>query len=157
MSTYAEKFNDPRWQKYRLKRMELADWKCERCETSTAQLHIHHYRYYSGRAPWEYYPNQVIVCCVACHRVLQRAKDVIADVVANPGLHGVVADAIDAIFVCDTRWWDEIEYLSNCLQYNADISRRLPWPDKTSKRDKPFPGIDWDWYAERWGERGGSQ
>jgi len=29
--TYAEKLKDPRWQKKRLERLDLAEWECEIC------------------------------------------------------------------------------------------------------------------------------
>jgi hypothetical protein len=58
---------DLRWQKFRLKRLQLANWRCESC-SSTSTLHIHHKRYIRGRKPWEYSMSDTKVLCDDCHK-----------------------------------------------------------------------------------------
>lgn len=61
------KFLDPRWQQFRLKRLERADWQCEACSDSTSTLHVHHVFYIQGRDPWDYLPESTVVLCDQCH------------------------------------------------------------------------------------------
>lgn len=67
MATYAEKLQDPRWQRKRLEVLERAGWKCESCGKADAVLHVHHGRYAKGREPWEYSANQLYSLCKPCH------------------------------------------------------------------------------------------
>lgn len=66
--TYKQQLADPRWQKRRLTRLELAAWACDRCFTSDKQLHVHHPRYIKGRMAWEYADDELEVLCVDCHQ-----------------------------------------------------------------------------------------
>lgn len=61
---------DPCWQKYRLKRLEAANWQCEICGDSKTTLHIHHFYYVAGRKPWEYLPQCTACLCAECHEAL---------------------------------------------------------------------------------------
>lgn len=64
--SYAEKLKDPRWQKKRLKILELAQWKCECCQCDDVTLHIHHLIYSKGE-PWDA-PDETLEClCEDCH------------------------------------------------------------------------------------------
>jgi hypothetical protein len=67
--SYAKKYLDPRWQQFRLKRLEMANWQCETCGDSTSKLNIHHAFYISGRQPWEYLLETTTVVCDACHEI----------------------------------------------------------------------------------------
>lgn len=60
---------DPRWQKFRLERLEIAGWKCEACGSTEETLHVHHPFYVSGRKPWEYLPQCTSVFCEECHSI----------------------------------------------------------------------------------------
>lgn len=67
MSTYGERLRDPRWQQKRLRVMERAGWKCEKCGDKTTTLNVHHERYVSGRMPWEYDDSELHCLCEPCH------------------------------------------------------------------------------------------
>jgi hypothetical protein len=60
---------DPRWQKFRLQRLELAKWRCDVCCDKESTLHVHHRFYISGRKPWEYLPETTDVLCDECHKI----------------------------------------------------------------------------------------
>lgn len=53
-SSYYDLFKHPKWQKKRLKILELAGFECERCGAKNKTLHVHHKYYEKGLKPWEY-------------------------------------------------------------------------------------------------------
>lgn len=63
--TYAEKLQDPRWQKKRLKILERDEWKCRLCFDTNATLHIHHKKYH--KEPWDVDNDFLITYCKHCH------------------------------------------------------------------------------------------
>lgn len=64
---YAELLKDPRWQRRRLERLGASNWTCADCGDDKSSLHVHHTRYFTGRMPWEYEDDLLVVCCDACH------------------------------------------------------------------------------------------
>jgi len=66
------KYHDPRWQKFRLERLELAEWSCDLCGTAKIKLNIHHSYYVAGRAPWEYPKETTMVLCDFCHACMHE-------------------------------------------------------------------------------------
>jgi len=76
MKPYSELLKDPRWQKVRLRKLESAEWKCERCYDSETMLSVHHKRYLKGRMPWEYDEQELAVLCQPCHEVEHEQKSV---------------------------------------------------------------------------------
>jgi hypothetical protein len=62
------KYHDPRWQKFRLERLQMSDWKCDGCGDSESKLNIHHSFYVANRMPWDYIPHSTIVLCDQCHQ-----------------------------------------------------------------------------------------
>lgn len=66
-STYAELLTDPRWQKKRLEILERDHWACQRCQSKSRTLHVHHRYYVSGRLPWEYPGFCFQTLCKECH------------------------------------------------------------------------------------------
>jgi len=61
-------YHDPRWQKFRLKRLQRANWKCDNCGDAGKKLNIHHSYYVSGRKPWDYPHLSTLVLCDECHQ-----------------------------------------------------------------------------------------
>ncbi len=70
MSDYSEKFKDPRWQKKRLEMFQDAGWKCERCDSKTETLNLHHKFYKPNTDPWNYENHWFMVLCDECHKEL---------------------------------------------------------------------------------------
>jgi hypothetical protein len=68
---YAIKLQDPRWQKKRLKALEIAEWQCQECGATDKTLHVHHKKY-KGE-PWDIPESDLQVLCKACHAE-QHAK-----------------------------------------------------------------------------------
>jgi hypothetical protein len=60
-------YHDPRWQKFRLERLEMAKWSCDNCGDSKSKLNIHHCFYVAGRSPWDYLKKSTMVLCDECH------------------------------------------------------------------------------------------
>lgn len=72
--TYSEKLKDPRWQKLRLKILEIYKFTCGSFGDAKTELHVHHKRYIKGRQPWEYELGDLTVVCKHCHSFLEFAK-----------------------------------------------------------------------------------
>ena len=67
MTTYRQKLLDPRWQRRRLERLQLSNFKCDLCHDGESTLHVHHRRYTKGADPWEYSDHELSVLCENCH------------------------------------------------------------------------------------------
>lgn len=65
MTAYQKKLLDPRWQKRRLRALEAAGWKCQRCGRGDQTLHVHHKRYRGE--PWEAPDSALEVLCETHH------------------------------------------------------------------------------------------
>lgn len=65
--TYAEKLQDPRWQKKRLEILERDNWTCRDCGRSDVTLNVHHKAYLKGKSPWEYDGEYLQTLCKTCH------------------------------------------------------------------------------------------
>jgi len=64
---YSQQLKHPNWQKKRLKIMELADFKCQKCGDKQTTLHIHHKVYEKGKLAWEYPDTNFTCLCENCH------------------------------------------------------------------------------------------
>jgi len=71
--TYAEKLQDPRWQKKRHLIFERDQWKCSFCGTDK-NIQVYHL-VYSRRDPWEYPDEQLQTRCGACHKEREKIMD----------------------------------------------------------------------------------
>jgi hypothetical protein len=65
-------YRDPRYQRFRLKALERAGWRCERCGAGHRSLHVHHLLYVRGAKPWQYALDCVQVLCDVHHRQAHR-------------------------------------------------------------------------------------
>jgi len=64
------KYNDPRWQKIRLKTMKRDKWKCVNCGEDKKTLHVHHKKY--KKNIWDANPDDLQTLCNKCHEALGR-------------------------------------------------------------------------------------
>lgn len=95
MSQYSSQLRSPEWQKRRLQIMEMAGFKCQRCDEEAKELNVHHIKYRKGADVWDY-PNDQLVClCNQCHKdthdVLEFFSEFIsrADSLTFDSLYGV--------------------------------------------------------------------
>jgi hypothetical protein len=66
--SYADKLRDVRWQRKRLKLLELANWICQECGADDHRsLDVHHSYYKTGLDPWDYPQKAYRVVCTDCH------------------------------------------------------------------------------------------
>ncbi len=72
--TYSEKLKDPRWQKKRLRILERDEFTCQKCESETKTLHVHHKYYLHGKDPWDYDDAVLITLCFECHEGEENSK-----------------------------------------------------------------------------------
>lgn len=68
---YAQKLQDPRWQRVRLEVLDREDFTCEWCQATNKTLHVHHGYYQKGLEPWEYNTNTLHCLCEDCHPEVQ--------------------------------------------------------------------------------------
>ena len=87
MSSYKEKFLDPRWQKKRLLILERDEWTCRLCGEISKTLHIHHKFYIFGVEPWDYSDDILETLCVDCHEIEWAYKQMF-----NNDVHSLLQD-----------------------------------------------------------------
>jgi hypothetical protein len=73
--TYAEKLQDPRWQKKRLEIFERDSFACTFCGSKDHTLHVHHKYYRTGKEPWEYPDDCLKAVCKYCHQIIEQCKE----------------------------------------------------------------------------------
>lgn len=67
--SYGDKLRDPRWQRRRLERLGLSDFRCDRCGESERELQVHHRWYLKGYEPWDYRLDHLETLCIDCHKL----------------------------------------------------------------------------------------
>jgi hypothetical protein len=72
---YAQKLQDPRWQRKRLEVMQAAGWKCVICGDKDEELNVHHPAYSANCEPWDYPRAQLECLCKTCHTIQHLPKD----------------------------------------------------------------------------------
>ncbi len=70
--TYAEKLQDPRWQKKRLEILQRDKFTCQLCDDDKTTLHIHHKKYKGD--PWDIENEHLITYCKHCHEIIESYK-----------------------------------------------------------------------------------
>lgn len=81
--SYWELLRDPKWQRKRLERMEIANFTCEACEAADKTLNVHHKLYRKGAKPWEYENHELEVLCEPCHGGMHRLRDRLNEALAR--------------------------------------------------------------------------
>ena len=109
--SYAEKLQDPRWQKRRLEVMERADFRCQWCGCGDETLHIHHGCYYKAGAPelvsmepWEYPLDALWCLCATCHEVASHRRATVLAALAQ--IHPNADELIMAMLRVYVDWQD---------------------------------------------------
>ena len=65
--TYFEMLQDPWWQRRKTEIQIRDNFTCPVCDETTKELHVHHQFYESGKLPWDYTDDQLILLCADCH------------------------------------------------------------------------------------------
>lgn len=73
--SYAEDLKHPRWQERRLRVLEAAGFRCQRCDSNERQLHAHHKVYLRGHRLWDYPDGQLECLCDQCHDAAHAHKE----------------------------------------------------------------------------------
>lgn len=94
--TYREKLQDPRWQEKRLRVMESAGFKCEKCGSRERNLQVHHNQNQKGLEPWEYSNDDLELLCDYCHKYQHRQQ---ADLIRKIKQAGISYEML--IGLCD--------------------------------------------------------
>jgi hypothetical protein len=98
--SYAEDLKHPKWQEKRLRVLDHAGFKCERCGSTERSLHAHHKIYLRGHKPWEYEDYLLECLCEVCHGVAHRERDELDLVIAQqatatvPWITNAMTDAL---------------------------------------------------------------
>ena len=72
--TYAEKLQDPRWQKKRTQILNRDNFTCKLCGNTKQRLDVHHHLYEKGKDPWEYSDDVLDTYCKTCHKLVEFIK-----------------------------------------------------------------------------------
>jgi RNA polymerase subunit RPABC4/transcription elongation factor Spt4 len=72
--TYAEKLQDPRWQKKRTQVLNRDNFTCKLCGDTKETLDVHHHLYEKGKDPWEYSDDVLDTYCRKCHKLVEHIK-----------------------------------------------------------------------------------
>lgn len=75
--SYREQLLHPNWQRRRLERLSLSQWKCDACTSAEVTLHVHHKRYVKGRMAWEYDDDELSVLCDPCHQTAHATRELL--------------------------------------------------------------------------------
>lgn len=68
-------YDDPLWQKKRLKIMEYARFRCQGCGTRKEKLNVHHSYYLPGKKVWQHPDCSLLCLCWLCHQKLHGITD----------------------------------------------------------------------------------
>lgn len=101
---YETKLRDPRWQRRRLEKMQAAGWRCEMCDDSATELHVHHPFYDLHREPWDYLLEELRCLCSHCHDLIHLPQ------------HKVLAYARPFIIPQEPPFKREIDCLTEALR-----------------------------------------
>jgi 5-methylcytosine-specific restriction endonuclease McrA len=76
--TYSEKLKDVKWQKRRLELFSQNNWTCTECGLHEPKdgLCVHHVFYMTGKDPWEYPDETLLVLCNGCHEERQAIEQI---------------------------------------------------------------------------------
>lgn len=75
---YAEKLQNPLWQRKRLEILQRDNFRCTEvgCFDDKTTLHIHHLDYIKGAEPWEYPDEYLTTLCKNCHEDVTKERPV---------------------------------------------------------------------------------
>jgi 5-methylcytosine-specific restriction endonuclease McrA len=90
---YKEQLESPEWQKKRLFIMERDNFTCQRCNSQTKPLVVHHIMYLPYRKPWEYDGEYLITLCKDCHAYEHATQPThIKELIKRMKLSGFMSD-----------------------------------------------------------------
>jgi len=69
---YREKLEDKRWKEFSRSIKERRGGGCQSCRRTDLGLQVHHIFYETGRDPWDYGDEDVVVLCGPCHKELHE-------------------------------------------------------------------------------------
>lgn len=88
---YSEKLQDARWQQMKSSIQIRDEFTCQKCKRDRhtlppgVMLHVHHRHYLTGRDPWDYPDNLLVLLCAECHHEEEECAEVLKELV--PALH----------------------------------------------------------------------
>lgn len=118
---YAEQLKSPKWQKVRLKIMEMDNFCCQMCLSTTDQLHVHHIFYIHGVKIWAYPDEYLITLCEDCHKELHKVTDRLMKAIVkhySERLHKRLAINAYLLSLIDTI---KLEYHDAYLKYEEKL------------------------------------
>lgn len=78
-SRYAEKLLDNRWQQ-RKTAIQIRDhFECQKCHKKGETVHVHHRHYITGRDPWDYPDELLVLLCSFCHKQEEECAEIITE------------------------------------------------------------------------------
>jgi hypothetical protein len=75
-------YQDPRWQRTRLRIFERDNWQCRKCGSTQSNLQVHHKKYES-QVPWETADRYLVTLCRTCHERVTELQREVRDIIAE--------------------------------------------------------------------------
>lgn len=107
--TYSDKLKDPRWQKVRLRVMDVNDFKCLICDRGDKTLHVHHKKYTTPN-PWDEPIENLRCVCEECHNYIHDKESI--DFVRDAIIEYINKGEYEAMFMFNA-FQLRAEYLEN--------------------------------------------
>lgn len=84
--TYSDKLQDVRWQKIKTTIQIRDQFTCQKCGTKEGgPFDVHHRHYISGREPWDYPEQLMVLLCRNCHAEEEQTAEIVKEL--TPALH----------------------------------------------------------------------
>lgn len=84
-SRYAEKLLDNRWQQVKSSIQIRDQFTCQKCGCKDKVVQVHHRHYLTGRDPWDYPDNLLVLLCSSCHKEEEECAEILKEMI--PVLH----------------------------------------------------------------------
>lgn len=69
---YRDKLNSQEWRSFAAEEKQKQGGYCRACKRADVALQVHHIFYESGREPWHYKSDELVVLCDGCHKELHE-------------------------------------------------------------------------------------
>lgn len=74
---YQEKLLDGRWQQRKTSIQIRDQFTCQKCKVKdNSTVHVHHRHYITGRDPWDYPDDLLVLLCERCHKEEEACAEV---------------------------------------------------------------------------------
>ena len=114
---YAQLLKDPKWDAFRRRILQQADYRCECCGHTDKTLQVHHLYYDLSKKPWQYKDNHVACLCKECHKFSHK--------LLQQGWKPLTLDTLANISYYDEKEGELADIVVDLLRQQNDINAKL--------------------------------